>query len=73
MLGVCDKELKLATEKLASAGFVREHWSFSSPIDPATVKNDKRSRRIQETIRPAFASFDSQSIWFYYLDMQKYV
>lgn len=73
MLGVRDKEIELAAEKLASLGFVREHWSFSSPIDPATLKTTETSKRIQETIRPAFANFDSQSIRFHYPDKQKHV
>lgn len=73
MLGIRDDEIELAAEKLTSLGFVRELWSFSSPIDPAIFKTTETSKRIQETIRPAYANFDSKTIRFHYPDMHKQV
>ena len=73
MLGIRDKETKLAAEKLASLGFVCEHWLFSSPIDSVIFKTTETSKRIQETIRLAYANFDSKSIQFHYPDIHKHV
>lgn len=73
MLGVQDGEMESAAEKLANHGFVRQNWSFSSSVDPATRQNDEIYKRIHEGLRPAFANFDAHSIRFRYPDKQKFV
>jgi len=72
MLGVNDDEMALAAKKLSVAGFVRQTWSFSSMVDPATRADDKMYERVHARIRPAYANFDSKTIRFQYPDEKKY-
>ncbi|KAH9207484.1 hypothetical protein DL95DRAFT_396021 [Leptodontidium sp. 2 PMI_412] len=73
MLGVRDDEMDLAATKLADVGFIRQHWSFGSTIDPATRKDDKIFQRVHANIGLAFANLDAKTIRFHHPDENKFV
>jgi hypothetical protein len=73
MLGVRDDEMDLAATKLADVGFIRQHWSFGSTIDPATRKDDEMFQRVHANIGLAFANLDAKTIRFHYPDENKFV
>jgi len=73
MLGVRDDEMDLAATKLADVGFIRQHWSFGSTIDPATRKDDETFQRVHANIGLAFANFDAKTTRFHYPDENKFV
>lgn len=71
MLGVADGEMEIASQKLLAAGFVRESWSYSSSVDPATRINDERYHLMQAHLQPAFENFDRKTMRFHYPDATK--